>query len=191
VLIEARPLVRHIRSTHEFDRVLQKHATETGLPVIVDFYSDGCGPCRMMAPIFQKLAKQKQNEAVFVKVDTNQMYELSGRYGIRSLPTFVFFLGGKKVNEFSGAGEQQLYQFTDGVIAKSQRENVLLTLESLEEYYKKLDPNKDVTNVWEKCAAQSNIKGKKIMCWRSCHVFISQAETEIQGGSQAGKTLPT
>ena len=162
VLIEARPLVRHIRSTHEFDRVLQKHATETGLPVIVDFYSDGCGPCRMMAPIFQKLAKQKQNEAVFVKVDTNQMYELSGRYGIRSLPTFVFFLGGKKVNEFSGAGEQQLYQFTDGVIAKSQRENVLLTLESLEEYYKKLDPNKDVTNVWEKCAAQSNIKGKQL-----------------------------
>jgi thioredoxin len=86
----------------EFDRVLHKHATETGLPVIADFYSDGCGPCRMMAPIFLKVAKKHIETAVFVKVDTNQIYELSGRYGIRSLPTFLFFLDGKKVNQFSG-----------------------------------------------------------------------------------------
>jgi thiol-disulfide isomerase/thioredoxin len=43
----------------EFDRLIKKHATETGLPVVVDFYSDGCGPCRMMAPIFKKVAKGK------------------------------------------------------------------------------------------------------------------------------------
>ncbi len=56
----------------------------------------------MMAPIFQKVAKKHIETAVFVKVDTNQIYELSGRYGIRSLPTFMFFLDGKKVNQFSG-----------------------------------------------------------------------------------------
>lgn len=67
---DARPLVRHIRSTHEFDRLLKKHAGETGLPVIVDFYSDGCGPCRMMAPVFKQLAKEiGQEKAVFTKVD--------------------------------------------------------------------------------------------------------------------------
>jgi thiol-disulfide isomerase/thioredoxin len=56
----------------------------------------------MMAPIFLKVAKKHIETAVFVKVDTNQIYELSGRYGIRSLPTFLFFLDGKKVNQFSG-----------------------------------------------------------------------------------------
>jgi thioredoxin reductase (NADPH) len=165
VFVDARPLVRHIKSTHEFERVLQKHATETGLPIIVDFYSDGCGPCRQMAPIFQKLAKQKVGEAVFVKVDTNAMHELSGKYGIRSLPTFVFFLGGKKVNEFSGAGEAQLKQFTDGVISRAQRDNVLLTAESLASYYQKVDPSKtpeSVTGVWDKCASQIKVKGDKV-----------------------------
>ena len=57
----------------EFDRLMDKHAKVTGLPVIVDFYSDGCGPCRMIAPIFKKLAKEKEGQAVFVKVDTNAM----------------------------------------------------------------------------------------------------------------------
>jgi thiol-disulfide isomerase/thioredoxin len=55
-----------------------------------------------MAPIFLKVAKKHIETAVFVKVDTNQIYDLSGRYGIRSLPTFLFFLDGKKVNQFSG-----------------------------------------------------------------------------------------
>ena len=147
----------------EFDRVLQKHATETGLPVIVDFYSDGCGPCRMMAPIFQKVAKKHAETAVFVKIDTNQMYELSGRYGIRSLPTFVFFLNGKKVNEFSGASEQQLVHFTGAVVEQSQLENVKLTLESLKDFYAKVDEKKtiaDVEGVWKKCASHaSKVKG--------------------------------
>ena len=59
----------------EFERHLHKHATETGLPAIVDFFSDGCGPCRMMAPIYKKLAHEVgQDKAVFVKVDTNAQY---------------------------------------------------------------------------------------------------------------------
>jgi len=42
---------------------MKKHSTQTGLPVIVDFYSDGCGPCRMIAPVFKKLAKEIGNKA--------------------------------------------------------------------------------------------------------------------------------
>jgi thiol-disulfide isomerase/thioredoxin len=42
----------------EFDRLLKKHAQVTGLPVVVDFYSDSCGPCRMMAPIFKKVGEE-------------------------------------------------------------------------------------------------------------------------------------
>jgi len=154
-LVSARPVVRHIRSTHEFDRLMKKHATVTGLPVIVDFYSDGCGPCRMIAPIFKKLAKEVEGKAVFVKVDTNAMYELSSRYGVRSLPTFKFFLGGKKVQEFSGAGEQQLRHYTQEVINRAERENVLLSMETLVEYYKEKDASKteeDVQKVYSKCS---------------------------------------
>ncbi|KAL9188128.1 hypothetical protein ACHAXT_006506 [Thalassiosira profunda] len=156
-LASARPIVRHIRSTHEFDRLMQKHATQTGLPVIVDFYSDGCGPCRMIAPIFKKLAKEVGGKAVFVKVDTNALYELSGRYGVRSLPTFKFFLGGRKVQEFSGAGEAQLRQFTRDVIARSEAENVLLPQENLVQYYAEKDASKseaDVAGIHKKCVDQ-------------------------------------
>jgi len=152
----ARPLVRHIRSTHEFERLLQKHSTETGLPVIVDFYSDGCGPCRMMAPIFKKLAKEiGQDKAVFVKVDTNAMYELSSRYQIRSLPTFAFFLGGKKVNQFSGAGEGQLRQMTSQVVRQAEIENVKLEKSTLVDYYQEMDASKPqdaIDSVYQKCA---------------------------------------
>lgn len=155
LLAWGRPLVRNIRSTHEFDRLLKKHSEETGLPVIVDFYSDSCGPCRMMAPIFQKVAKQYLDKAVFVKVDTNAQYELSGRYQVRSLPTFSYFLGGKKVHQsVGGIGEQGLNQDVSSLVRQAEAENVVLTLENLRAYYKEKDASKgdaDIVNVHKKC----------------------------------------
>ncbi|KAL7548313.1 hypothetical protein ACHAWF_011612 [Thalassiosira exigua] len=153
--------------TPEFDRLMKKHATQTGLPVIVDFYSDGCGPCRMIAPVFKKLAKEIGNKAVFVKVDTNAMHEISSRYGVRSLPTFKFFLGGRKVHEFSGAGEGQLRQFTQNVISKSEAENVLLSVETLTKYYAEKDASKseeDVKKVYKKCVDQVKDDNPSKMC---------------------------
>ena len=111
----------------------------------------------MIAPIFKKLAKEMEGKAVFVKVDTNAMYELSSRYGVRCLPTFKFFLGGRKVHEFSGAGEGQLRQFTQNIITKSEIENVLLSNDSLINYYKEKDASKseeDVAKVYKKCVDQ-------------------------------------
>lgn len=141
---------------------MQKHATETGLPVIVDFYSDGCGPCRMMAPIFKKLAQEVgQDKAVFVKVDTSSQHELSSKYQIRSLPTFNFFLGGKKVDQFSGAGEAQLRQMTQQIIRESEAQNVILTRDQLLSYYKEVDASKseaDVDVVYKKCVSMG-VKG--------------------------------
>jgi len=166
-LAYARPIVRQIRSTHEFDRLMKKHSTQTGLPVIVDFYSDGCGPCRMIAPIFKKLAQELEGKAVFVKVDTNQLHELSSRYGVRSLPTFKFFLGGRKVNEFSGAGEQQLRQFTKDVIQKAEWENVMLPMENLVSYYGQQDASKttkDIEKVYKKCVDQVKDENPDKLC---------------------------
>jgi len=158
----ARPMVRRIKSSNEFDRLLEKHATETGLPVIVDFYSDGCGPCRQIAPAYLQMAKDiGQESAVFVKVDTNAIHELSNRYNVRSLPTFKLFYNGKIVDSMSGAGAQQLQQMVNSVVSKSRRENVLLTREALVEYYKDVDGAKDakaIDVVYDKCADMN--KGK-------------------------------
>ncbi|KAL7581516.1 hypothetical protein ACA910_022085 [Epithemia clementina (nom. ined.)] len=164
-IILARPLVRNVRSTHEFDRLLKKHSEETGLPVIVDFYSDSCGPCRMMAPIFQKTAKKYLDKAVFVKVDTNAQYELSSRYQIRSLPTFQFFLGGRKVHQaVGGIGEGGLIQEVDSMVRQAEAENVVLSLDALTEYYGKVDASKaaeDIATVHKKCVDMATSKSVK------------------------------
>jgi len=60
----ARPSVRGIKDTKQFDALIKKHKAETGLPVIVDFYSDGCGPCRQIAPVYKQVAKQYEGKAV-------------------------------------------------------------------------------------------------------------------------------
>jgi thioredoxin reductase (NADPH) len=144
----------------EFDRLLKKHGSETGLPVVVDFYSDSCGPCRMMAPIFKKVAQEFADKAVFVKVDINALHELSGRYQIRSLPTFQWFVGGKKWNEAKGGiGEGPLRQMTQQAVTQVQIENVQLTLEALVEFYQQVDPSKaqaEIESVFQKCVGKKN-----------------------------------
>ena len=75
-----RPSVRGIKDTRQFDQLIKKHKSETGLPVIVDFYSDGCGPCRQIAPVYKQVAKQYEGKAVFVKVNMNTQHQLAQRY---------------------------------------------------------------------------------------------------------------
>merc|ERR1711998_658843 len=60
-------------TTHDqFRAALQQHKDDTGLPVVVDFFSHSCGPCRMIAPFYKKLAKQMKGQAVFLKIDVNR-----------------------------------------------------------------------------------------------------------------------
>jgi thioredoxin reductase (NADPH) len=144
----------------EFDRLLEKHSTETGLPVVVDFYSDGCGPCRMMAPIYKKVAKEFENKAVFVKIDTNAQQELSSRYRIQSLPTFQWYLGGRKIEEQKGGiGEGPLRQFTQKAVRQADTENIKLELDDLKAFYAEVDPSKseaDIESVYNKCKGKKN-----------------------------------
>ncbi|EGB06389.1 hypothetical protein AURANDRAFT_29236, partial [Aureococcus anophagefferens] len=111
----ARPTVRELKNLAEFDKLLAHHAENTGLPVVVDFYSDSCGPCRMIAPVFKKLAAEYKDRAVFAKVNVAHARDVSAKAQIRSMPTFHFYADGRKKNEFSGAGEMQLRQATDQI----------------------------------------------------------------------------
>jgi thioredoxin reductase (NADPH) len=193
----------------EFERLVKKHATETGLPVVVDFYSDGCGPCRMMAPIFMKVAKDYVDKAVFVKIDTNSQYELSSRYRIQSLPTFAWFLDGTKIQqEVGGIGEGPLRQYTDKAIRQAESENIKLELDSLKEFYAQVDPSKpaaDIESVYSKCtelkkkktdfcqgpAAQNlvrKLKKKYKIAPTTSKLFEPQTSSKAEGGEDKDKS---
>ena len=83
----------------DFDAVV----AGTTLPVIVDFWAEWCGPCRMMAPQFDAAAKQMKGRALFVKVNIDDAQRLSGRFGIRSIPTLLRLEQGREVQRQSGA----------------------------------------------------------------------------------------
>jgi len=72
-------------------------------PVLADFWAEWCGPCRMMGPIVKELGKEWKGKAVVVKVNSDEKPDLSQRFEIRSIPTFILFKGGKEVHRVSGA----------------------------------------------------------------------------------------
>lgn len=74
-----------------FDYINEKEwKSKSDLPVIIDFYADWCGPCKMVAPILDELADEYEGQLYIYKVDTEQELELASVFGIRSIPTFLF-----------------------------------------------------------------------------------------------------
>lgn len=82
-----------------FDGFIQK----SSLPVVVDFWADWCGPCKMMAPVFQKLAADMNTQVRFAKVETEVHPQVSMRLHIRSIPTLILFKQGTEVARTAGA----------------------------------------------------------------------------------------
>ena len=88
-----------VTSEAAFDRLVAASA----LPVVVDFWAPWCGPCRVMAPEVAKAARTLAGEAVVVKVDTEALPALGGRFRIRSIPTLAVFRDGREAARVSGA----------------------------------------------------------------------------------------
>ncbi|MCU0380269.1 MAG: thioredoxin [Chitinophagaceae bacterium] len=68
----------------------QEWSYKGSVPAIIDFYADWCGPCKMVAPVLEELAKEYEGKLVIYKVDTEAEMELSAVFGIQSIPTFLF-----------------------------------------------------------------------------------------------------
>ena len=81
-----------------FDRVIR----ESGLPVLVDFYADWCGPCRMMAPAVDELARTTGGHVLVAKLDTDASQKVAARFQIRGIPTVIVFRDGREVRRQSG-----------------------------------------------------------------------------------------
>lgn len=134
-------------TTHDqFRAALQQHKDDTGLPVVVDFFSHSCGPCRMIAPFYKKLAKQMKGQAVFLKIDVNRNYETSRACFVNAMPTFQFYLNGKKRHEFSGANQRGLQQATEQLAVEAKEKGVYVDMEVTEQalidFYKEVDESK-------------------------------------------------
>jgi thioredoxin 2 len=70
---------------------------KSDLPMVVDFWAPWCGPCRMMAPAYEKVSQDMQGKARFVKVNTEDEQGLAAKYNIRSIPTLAVFAGGREI----------------------------------------------------------------------------------------------
>jgi thioredoxin 1 len=95
------------------DATFQKEVLESEQPTIVDFWASWCGPCRMIAPVFEELSSQYSGKVKFAKVNVDENPKIPANYGVRGIPTLIMFKGGKVVDQVVGA------------VPKNQLENIV------------------------------------------------------------------
>ncbi len=99
---------------HVTDAEFEKVVLKSELPVVVDFWAPWCGPCRMVAPALEKLAKEQEGKLVIAKVNTDEHAQWAMRYGVQGIPTMLFIAKGKVVHKQVGAlPEPMLRQVVD------------------------------------------------------------------------------
>ena len=85
------------------DASFEEDVIKSDVPVLVDFWAPWCGPCRMVAPIVDEIAKEFDGKIKVFKLNTDENPNVASQYGIRSIPTLMVFKGGEKVDTVVGA----------------------------------------------------------------------------------------
>jgi thioredoxin 2 len=102
-------------SDADFERVV----AGSDVPVLVDFYADWCGPCKVMAPTIDDLAAERAGEILVGKLDTNRNPKTAARFGIRGIPTVIVFVDGNEAARVTGAlGRQGLDQLVAEAVSR-------------------------------------------------------------------------
>jgi thioredoxin 1 len=85
------------------EQTFENEVVKSSVPVLVDFWAAWCGPCRAVAPTVEELATEYAGKLKVVKVDVDENPDVSGRYGVQSIPTLLIFKGGEVVERMIGA----------------------------------------------------------------------------------------
>jgi thioredoxin 1 len=94
----ASPLIVNLTQENFAAEVLQ-----SSKPVLVDFWAEWCGPCKMISPLLDELATEYDGKVKIGKINTDEQQQLASEHGIRSIPTLLFFKNGQVVNQMVGA----------------------------------------------------------------------------------------
>ena len=101
---------------HFTDENFNKEVLASNIPVVVDFYADWCGPCKMLAPVIEALAGELEGKVKIGKLNVDDAPETARQYGIMSIPTLLYIKNGEVVNK------------TVGVVSKAEIEQVINSL---------------------------------------------------------------
>jgi thioredoxin 1 len=85
------------------DTSFESEVLQGDLPVVVDFWAEWCGPCKMIAPVLDELASEFQGKVKVMKLNVDENPAVSAKFNVRSIPTLMFFKGGKVVDQVIGA----------------------------------------------------------------------------------------
>ena len=88
------------------DAAFEREVLGSEVPVVLDFWAEWCPPCRALAPTFEELAKQYEGRVRFLKLNVDENSQVPQRFGIKGIPTLIFFDGGREVERIVGASSK-------------------------------------------------------------------------------------
>lgn len=88
----------------------EKEVVQSKVPVIIDFYADWCGPCRMMAPVFEEISKEYSGKVSFLKLNTEEQPEIAEAFEVMSIPSLVVVRDGKEIGRMVGFAPKNIFK---------------------------------------------------------------------------------